>query len=149
MVLIKTLQKLEPVFIDAGKLAQKMQKGVERHDKYATGDAVVDIVTAADLKVQEFLLEAMAKTDLVKCHLMAEENTETAQKFNNEGEYYLTLDPIDGTANYAAGGHDFCVIVSLHNGKELLYTFIHFPVLNWKAKNILSGLYLKRLSKRP
>ncbi len=134
MNLVKTLQKLEPIFIEAGKLAVKMQKGVDHHNKYNTGNPLADIVTAADLAVQEFLLKEMIKTELVNCHLLAEENTPLAKKFNEQGKYYLGIDPIDGTATYAKGGKCFSTIISLHDGKNILYMFGYYPVLNWSYR---------------
>jgi fructose-1,6-bisphosphatase/inositol monophosphatase family enzyme len=140
MDLIKILEELEPVFIEAGKLACKMQKNINYHDKFSTGSRAIDIVTEADLAVQEFLLEAMSKTELVNCHLMAEEDTPSVKKFNENGKYYLVIDPIDGTAVYANGGNFFSVIVSLHDGVKPLYTFIYFPALKWTHK-IVNGNY--------
>jgi fructose-1,6-bisphosphatase/inositol monophosphatase family enzyme len=131
MNLVETLQSLEPVFIKAGELALKMQKGVKHHDKYNTGNSALDIVTEADLGVQEFLLQEIAKTDLINCRLLAEEDTPSAKKFNEKGKYYLGIDPIDGTANYAQGDDYFSTIISLHDGQNILYMFIHYPALNW------------------
>ena len=91
MDLIKTLQNLEPVFIQAAQLALKMQGGVEHHNKFNTGNELADIVTEADLAVQEFLLKAISKTDLVNCCLLAEEDTPSTEKFNKQGKYYLCL----------------------------------------------------------
>jgi len=137
---VETLKSLEPAFIEAGNLALRMQKGMEHRNKFNTGYNVVDIVTEADLAVQEFLLEAISKTDLVNCRLMAEEKTPSVKKFNEQGKYYLAIDPIDGTAIYAKGGNYFSVIVSLHDGKNNLYTFIHFPAFNWTHR-IVNGKY--------
>ena len=44
MNLVETLQSLEPIFVEAGKLALKMQKGVDYHNKYSTGNPLADIV---------------------------------------------------------------------------------------------------------
>ncbi len=134
MNLVETLQSLEPFFIEAGNLAYKMQENINQHNKYSTGNSAVDIVTEADLAVQEFLLQELAKTDLTSCRLMAEEDTPSVKKFNNKGKYYLAVDPIDGTAVYAKGGKYFSTIISLHDGKNTLYTFIYFPALNWTHK---------------
>lgn len=131
---VEILKSLEPVFIEAAQLAYKMQKGVKYHDKYNTGNPLADIVTEADLAVQEFLLKEIIKTDLVNCHLLAEENTPLAKKFNEQGKYYLGIDPIDGTATYAKGGKCFSTIISLHDGKNILYMFGYYPVLNWQYR---------------
>lgn len=129
MALIDTLQSLEPIFVKAGQLAHKMQASVECHKKLSTGDDIIDIVTEADLAVQEYLLQAMAKTELINCRLLAEENTVDINKFNEQGKYYLAVDPIDGTAVYSRGGQHFSVIVSLHDGEKPLYTFVYYPAL--------------------
>lgn len=86
--------------------------------------------------MQEFLLQEILKTDLANCRLLAEEDTPSVNKFNERGKYYLVLDPIDNTAIYARGGRDFCVIVSLHDGKKPLYTFVYFPALNWTHRMV-------------
>ena len=131
MNLVETLQSLEPLFVDAGKLALKMQKGVDHHNKYNTGNPLADIVTEADLAVQEFLLKEIVKTEFVNCHLLAEESTPLAKKFNDQGKYFLGIDPIDGTATYAKGGKCFSTIISLHDGINILYMFGYYPALNW------------------
>ena len=133
---LQILEKLEPVFVQAGDLALKMQKEAKHHNKYSTGNPLVDIVTNADLAVQEFLLQEISKTNLVKCHLFAEENTALTEKFDEQGQYYLGIDPIDGTAVYSEGGNQFCVIITLHDGKDLLYTFVYFPALKLTHKII-------------
>lgn len=129
--LIKILKNLEPVFVEAGRLAYKMQRGVKYHDKYNTGNHLADIVTEADLAVQEFLLKEIIKTELVNCYLLAEENTPLAKKFNKQGKYYLGIDPIDGTATYAKSRKCFSTIISLHDGKNILYVFGYYPAFNW------------------
>lgn len=131
---IKILESLEPVFIEAGELACKMQGSAKHYNKFETGNPTADIVTEADLAVQEFLLEAISKTELVNCRLMAEENTPQTEKFNKAGGLYLAIDPIDDTAIYAKGGKYFSQIISLHDGKKFLYMFIRFPALNWTHK---------------
>lgn len=118
-----------------------MQKGVGQRSKFNTGNPMIDIVTDADLAVQEFLLKEISKTELVNCRLLAEEDTSSVKKFNEQGNYYLVLDPIDGTATYAEGGQFFSVIVSLHDGSTPLYTFVYFPALHWTHK-IVGNAYL-------
>ncbi len=134
MSLIETLTKLEPIFVEAGDMAAKMQSTARHHNKTNTGWSVTDIVTEADLAVQEFLLGEMIKTDLVNCRLLGEEDTSLVSKFTGTNGYYLGIDPIDGTAIYARGGKCFSVIISVHDGQNLIYTFKYFPVLGWTQK---------------
>lgn len=140
MDLIKILESLEPVFRETGALACRMQKTATHYDKFHSGNSATDIVTEADLAVQEFLLEAMSKTALTDCRLMAEEKGKFTEKFNPAGKYYLAIDPIDNTAIYAKSGKFFSVIISLHDGKNNLYTFDYFPALNLTIK-IINGIY--------
>jgi fructose-1,6-bisphosphatase/inositol monophosphatase family enzyme len=132
--MISELEKLEPVFIEAGKAALLMQKGIKYDNKHESGNFEIDVVTEADRTTQETILKAMAKTPLVDCHLIPEEDTPSVKKFNTSGNLFLTIDPIDGTALYVKGKKFWSVIVSLHNEKEMLYTFAYFPAVNWTNK---------------
>lgn len=140
MNLIKTLIKLEPVFKQAIEIACEMQSTAKQYNKYDTGVSVIDIVTEADLAVQEFLLQELIKTDLVDCRLLAEEDTPLVSRFTNKNGHYLTIDPIDGTAIYSKGGKAFSIIISFHDGKNLLYTYEHYPILDWTQK-IINNTY--------
>lgn len=131
---IDILISLEPAFKKAGELAVKMQKTAKSNNKFSTGFAGIDIVTEADLAVQEVILAEMAKTKLIDCKLIAEEDTPLAKKFTGKNGLTLTLDPIDGTLLYAAGKNLYLTIISLHNGKNLFYTFLHYPFFNWTRR---------------
>jgi fructose-1,6-bisphosphatase/inositol monophosphatase family enzyme len=129
--MIATLRKLEPKFFAAGQLALRLQKNIKLQKKSQTGNVWADAVTEADFLVQEFLLREMAKTKLVNCRLLAEEKTDFANKFDPAGKFFLNIDPIDGTRVYAAKKPCFSIIVGLHDGKSLLYTFKYHPAFNW------------------
>ncbi len=131
---IDILIGLEPVFKKAGELALKMRKTAGSKNKYSTGIAVIDIVTEADTAVQEMILAEMAKTKLVECQLFAEENTPSVSKFKGTNGLVLTLDPIDGTLFYASTGKFYSTIVTLHNKKDILYTFHNYPEINWSRR---------------
>lgn len=131
MDLVKILQSLKAQFIKAGALAIQMQKTIHARYKSNTGNPFVDIVTEADFKVQEFLLQSLANTELINCKLLAEENTPTVSKFTGTNGFYLTIDPINGTSLYANKSNHFDMVIGLHDGKKLLYTLKHYPALNW------------------
>jgi len=137
---VKILQNLEPVFKEAGQLALKMQQGVRSHDKQDTQYDFINIVTEADFAVQEFILQKIVNTDLILCRLLAEEDTPSTNKFNEQGKYYLSIDPIDGTASYARGDKRFSVIIALHDGEKFLYTFVYYPAMNITVK-VVNGKY--------
>jgi fructose-1,6-bisphosphatase/inositol monophosphatase family enzyme len=91
-------------------------------------------VTGADLQVQEFILSRLAETPLVECELFAEEATPSVYKFKGTNGLVFLIDPIDGTAKYVSGGKFFSVIISMHNKKDLLYTYYRFPLLGWTKR---------------
>jgi fructose-1,6-bisphosphatase/inositol monophosphatase family enzyme len=138
--LVECLENLEPIFVQAGQAALRMQGSVKHYNKLQTGNPAVDIVTEADLATQESLLGAMRSTPLVGCRLLAEEDTKSVEAFARESKFYLGIDPIDGTAMYARGSEHFSTIVSLHNGERFLYMFIYFPAWDWVLK-IARGKY--------
>lgn len=131
---ISELIKLEPVFKKAGELAVKMQKTAASRNKFNTGITGIDIVTEADLAVQEAILFKMAKTKLVDCQLFAEEDTLLTKKFHGTNGLVLALDPIDGTIFYAKNGRFYCTILTLHDKKNILYTFYNYPEINWSIR---------------
>ncbi len=135
---IDILIGLEPAFKTAGELALKMRGSAGSKNKHNTGIAGIDIVTEADTAVQEFILSEMAKTKLVECELIAEEDTDSVKKFKGANGLVLTLDPIDGTIFYASTGRFFSTIVCLHDGKKMLYTFCNYPVVNF-SRRIANG----------
>lgn len=127
----KIAQKLEPIFYKAGEIACEMQEKAEKFLKDDTGVIEHDIVTDADKAVQEFILQKALETDLKHCKIIAEEDTPSVKKFIGDSDIYLTIDPIDGTANYAKNKPDFALIVALRTNKEQLYTFYHYPTYKW------------------
>lgn len=131
---VDALIKLEPAFRRAGDLALQLRSTATSHNKLQTGIQGIDMVTSADLAVQEAILSEMAKTKLTECELIAEEDTPSVSKFKGKNGLVLTLDPIDGTIFYANNKRFFCIIVCLHDEKSLLYSFYHYPVFNWSRR---------------
>ena len=128
------LTSCEPIFEQAAQLALDLRGKVPIHNKSETGVEGVDIVTGADLQVQEFILSKLAETPLAECELFAEEETPSVSKFRGTNGLVLLIDPIDGTAKYVSGGKFFSVIISMHNKKDLLYTYYRFPLLGWTKR---------------
>lgn len=88
---IKLIKKLEPVFIKAGKRSVLLQNKAIASKKFTTGTYEVDVVTNADIEIQEMILSELSKTKLVDCRLVAEEKTKHVDKFNSDGELLLEL----------------------------------------------------------
>lgn len=128
------IQQFEPVFIEAGKLASKLREKAAVHYKATSGIEEIDIVTSADLAVQELILEKLAQSDLKNCELLAEEDTPSVKLFAKSADLVLTLDPIDGTKSYADGKRMYLLIITLHDKEKPIYTFDYFPELDWGIK---------------
>lgn len=133
----------ESIFEQAANLACDLRDKVSSYNKSQTGVEGLDIVTEADLQVQEFVLQRLAETPLIECELIAEESTQSVSKFKGTNGLVLSIDPIDGTAQYVDGGKFFSLIIGLHNKKDILYSYYRYPVLQWtkriiknKAENI-------------
>ena len=129
--MLKIIQSLEPVFIEAGQLASTLRSSAEINAKGESGIREIDIVTSSDLAVQEFVLQKMLNTDLVNCELVAEEDTPSRDKFVKSSDMVITLDPIDGTHSYATGQKLYSIIVTLHDKKSPIYTFMYYPEVAW------------------
>lgn len=135
-IYVEELIKLESLFTKAGALAVELQNKAKSYNKFSTGKADFDIVTKADLEIQEFILQAMAKTPLRACQLFAEENTPSVKLFKGAGNLFLTLDPINGTSLYADGKKYWNIIIALHDERDFLYTISLYPTVSWTNKII-------------
>jgi fructose-1,6-bisphosphatase/inositol monophosphatase family enzyme len=131
---LELIQEFEKDFIEAGKMAVKLRKDVTVEDKFNSGIKDIDIVTSADLAVQELILKKLANSELRNCEIVAEENTPSKNLFAKSSDLVVTVDPIDGTMAYANGGRFYSVIITLHNKKKPIYTFDYFPEINWGIK---------------
>lgn len=133
---IDLIQTLEPIFFKAGELSIKLQSDIVAKKKSATGIYETDVVTDADIEIQETILSALSKTELSECRVVAEEKTESVEKFNQDGEILLAIDPIDGTYLYAAGAPIYSIIISIQKLGLPLYTFAHYPAIGWTHRFI-------------
>ncbi len=135
MKILDEIQKFEKDFIAAGKLASRIHKEAAVNLKTDTGFYELDVVTAADLAVQEYILERLSQSEEIKkCELLAEEKTKFTDGFLKRSDLVLTIDPIDGTYLYANGKKMWKAIVGIHDRKRPLYTFCYFPEYNWGVK---------------
>jgi fructose-1,6-bisphosphatase/inositol monophosphatase family enzyme len=138
---IELIRKYEPVFLKAGELSVKLQSGVIAKKKLTTSTYEIDVVTDADIQIQETILSALSKTELSECRVVAEEKTESVDKFNQDGELLLAIDPIDGTYRYAAGAPIYSMIISIQKFGLPLYTFAHYPAIGWTHRFINKAHY--------
>lgn len=83
----------------------------------------VDIVTAADRKSEEVIVERLHT--LFPTHaIVAEEGS----RREGESEYCWYVDPLDGTTNFAHGYPVFCVSLALVRGEEILVGVVYDPM---------------------
>ena len=133
--MIDVLRSLESEFRRIGDLAPVLRAEVEGVQKSQSGDAAVDVVTAADFRLQEEYLRLFIGTPLAGCRLWAEESNEAlaelATHFRGDNGLYLCLDPIDGTQRFVENTPYYSSIVSLHDGTRPLYSWIYYPKLSW------------------
>lgn len=136
---IEIIQQFEDIFIEAGKLAVKLKNNAVIEKKHNSGIEDIDIVTSADLAVQEFVLGKLAVSELKYCEIVAEEDTPSKNLFVKFSDLVITIDPIDGTKLYASGKKKYkmySIIITIHNKKRPIYTFCYFPEVKWGIKII-------------
>ncbi len=86
--------------------------------------------TVADLAAEKRLAEALAHI-VPEAKILAEEDTETnpaaLEYLASDGPVWV-IDPLDGTANFAAGREGFVVIVAYLDGGAVRAGWIHDPL---------------------
>jgi 3'(2'), 5'-bisphosphate nucleotidase len=95
-----------------------------------SGSSNTDALTLADLTVQELIVAALRDCDPMfrQCRLEAEESTGDLARFADEGEYTITIDPIDGTKQYRdKSGNGYAVMLLLHSPETVHYSLVYIP----------------------
>lgn len=88
-----------------------------------------DIVTIADEQAELALtpqLEAQVPGSIVVGEEAAAKQPDILRRLT-DGQLAWVVDPVDGTANFAEGKADFCSMVALLRGDELIASWIHLP----------------------
>jgi fructose-1,6-bisphosphatase/inositol monophosphatase family enzyme len=89
-----------------------------------------DVVTIADEQAELALTPLLM--DQVPGSIVIGEEAVSKQpdilKKLTHGQLAWLVDPVDGTANFAEGKADFCSMVALVRGDELIGSWIHLPV---------------------
>lgn len=115
---------LQQTIKEAGKLAlEYFHQGVETKIKLNLGD----LVTVADEKVSEFLVEKISHA-YPEHKITSEELKESVN--GDKSEYEWVIDPIDGTRNFAMGIPMWCNLVALLKDGELYMSAIYNPVVD-------------------
>lgn len=109
---------------EAGEIAKKHfnQEDLESHSKGGS-----DFVTKADLEIDQFLQERLAR-EFPDTQFLTEE---TAPKdFSNlrAAENVWIIDPIDGTTNFSRGDSHFAISVALATEGKVLLGVVYLPI---------------------
>ena len=89
-----------------------------------------DLVTAADIEAEKELKKNLLKI-LPSSNFIGEEEyskNENILNFYNEDEYCWTVDPIDGTTNFANGRDKFAIMIALTFKEKILRSWIYKPL---------------------
>ncbi len=106
-----------------------------------------DLVTSVDIRIEEYLRIVLKK--LIKnSNFIGEESYEKNKKIINlysENNYCWTVDPIDGTNNFARGNDRFAIMIALSYGYKILQSWIYIPVTKeLYFANYGEGSFLKK-----
>jgi fructose-1,6-bisphosphatase/inositol monophosphatase family enzyme len=94
-----------------------------------------DIVTIADERAEAALtprLLDLAPGSIVIGEEAAAKDPELVRRLSRDQVAWI-VDPVDGTANFAEGKADFCSMVALVRGDELVASWIHLPTTGQTA----------------
>ena len=86
---------------------------------------IADFQTKADLESEKSIL-AILKTEFPKYNILSEEEG----KINNNSQYTLVIDPLDGTNNFVLGVPTFSVSIALLYKNEAVAGVVYHPIIN-------------------
>jgi len=114
----------------SGAVARQLRRFDVAVTGKTSGSAATDALTLADLTVQELVVAALRDGSPLfrQCRLEAEEATGDLNRFAAEGDYTLTIDPIDGTKQYRdRTGNGYAVMLLLRSPETVHYSLIYLP----------------------
>ena len=110
---------IKKIVRSAGEIA--MERFGHAQVEYTKADAL-DVVTKTDIKLNK-LIEGEIKKRYHQHGIISEE----MDRYQEDAEYIWTIDPIDGTSNFACGIPIFVVMVSLIKDDEVVLSAIYDP----------------------
>ena len=114
----------------SGAVARQLRQHKISLSGKLSGSASTDALTLADLTVQEIIVGALrdCHPGLRSCRIEAEESTGDLDRFNESGEYTISIDPIDGTRAYRdRTGNGYAVVVHLRSRETVHYSLVFVP----------------------
>ncbi len=89
-----------------------------------------DFVTVYDKKAEEYIIkeinEKFTSIKIIGEETSYQKNIDLSIMYD---EYYITIDPIDGTKNYINQNQNFCSMVSFIFKKKPVASFIYYPLI--------------------
>lgn len=120
------------------KIIKKSSKKIEaNYDIERKGNSVLDIVTTNDYKVEKYLISEIEK-HYSDFNIVSEEYN----KNNKLTENCFTIDPIDGTINFANNIPLWCIQVACIKEGKTVAAAIYFPKLKEMYAADINGSYL-------
>lgn len=83
-----------------------------------------DLLTKVDIEAEKKII-SLLKKHFPSYSILAEES---GSDIKDNTEYMWAVDPLDGTANFFKGHRDFCVLISLSKGDDILLGVTWFPL---------------------
>ncbi len=117
-----SLAVLEEVVREAGSIALAYFNGLKNME--VNKKSPRDFVTAADVAVEDFLKEALAR-NYPEFGFWGEESGQSANQTNR-----WIVDPIDGTHSFSRGQYFWAISVALEIDQELVIGAVYAPALN-------------------
>jgi myo-inositol-1(or 4)-monophosphatase len=113
------------VAVEAALAAGRLQLKYFRRDLHIRKKGVIDLVTEADLAVEQDVRDRVARN--FPSHVfLGEEGAQSAP--TSDSPYRWIVDPIDGTTNFAHGLPLFCVSIALEISGRVEVGVVYVPV---------------------
>ena len=119
--------KVKSIFISAGKKLLTL-RGAKRLTSKNIGHVTTNVVTQADIEIENFLRQELGKT-FPTIGFYSEETAKESTGELNKNRVWI-VDPIDGTLNFARGLPLFAVGTALNVMGKPAASFIYFPVFD-------------------
>lgn len=117
-----SLNTLESIIREAGEIALNQFNDLQNLE--VSQKSPRDFVTAADVAVEKFLKQALAR-EYSQYGFWGEESGQS----ENQAQRWI-VDPIDGTHSFAKGQYFWSISVALEIDNELIFGAVYAPALN-------------------
>ncbi|MEK7658284.1 MAG: inositol monophosphatase family protein [Patescibacteria group bacterium] len=129
----RAIRFLLPHFVTAGDLAKGIQQSIINGDKISqptqkSGDRFPSALTDADLLVESFLgIHLYTMFDDIVFEGEEKENDRISAYFPKQAEYWVTLDPINGTVFFQDGLPFFEIILTICHNWRIGASVVYMP----------------------